>query len=842
MLMDELSWDNEKDFAKSIRELLIYSGFKIDSYYDDIGPDGGRDIEAQTFEYDLALDRYDTINWWIELKFRSKSSLGTKDIDDICSKISRAPLHEVDKFLLITNTQYTPSFKENVSACARERHIKIRYWDKATLESLFFKKQNKNDIENFHLNLISDRIEDTKLIFNIIKSGLKTVFLLTGSAGVGKSALARYILSHMSNSDGYSGGIIDIKLQGGIGLQLKLLAGILKKRGVASDFCFSSDLQINENQRLELLFEHCLLHKTILIIDNLEKQLNLSGNIENSYINTLIEKFLNQNMNGSILLLLSRVPLNSIYNARQLYYTHELKGWDINFVYDKYLPYLQYLNTRISDIASVDKRKQLLQSMEGNPLALNIANCLCKSNNLETIVSYIKNKSNPAQNLIKLVSDDLRDKEIDALNRFAQFNRPMSKNEIVKYICSESVLKGLQIRKLIDPIADSDNQYGMHPLTVAQFDLQNDLVKRKKIVSEISSKIMHDLEQENIEEVYNHGLLRQVAEMFLSVNEVNEAAKIIIKIGTRALSMGDVIYLKNMLHQLYSTSELSALNRTRLKKVEGHIYDFENHYNLVAEVYNKMLQESIALQDPWSRAAALNGLGSIERFNNNCEKAISFYTESLQIRIDNNFVIDQSNSYHNLGAVYIIMQEYDKAIEYLEKAKKIRQERNDIFRVSATELYLGECYIHTGDYSNAEQILKDCIENKKKVHDVVGNIWANLAMAKLIACETTNIFSEEKLKYNIGIMEKIAIECKNITHMKECVLAQIFMSICKMLLHYDSQNIMETLVEAQIDAKQTILSEYYIKKITDLIRIVLDGEINYDEIILIKQIALQLKI
>lgn len=840
--MEKLSWNNEKDFARSIKELLIYKGFKIDSYYDDIGPDGGRDIEAHTFEHDLALDEYETTNWWIELKFRSKSSLGAKDIDDICSKISRASLHKIDKFLLITNTQYTPEFKENITACGCEHHVKVRYWDITTLEKLFFYKNNKKNIDDFRLNLISDRTEDTKLIFNILKSGLKTVFLLAGSAGIGKSALARYILSFMSNSEGYSGGIIDMQLQGGIGLQLKLLAGILKKKGVLSDFCFSSDLQISEEQRLELFFEHCLTNKTILIIDNLEKQLNINGNIENSCINTIVEKFLNQNMNGSVLLLLSRVRLNNIYNTKGLYFSYELKGWDIDFVYDKYLPYLQYLNTRISDITSVDKRKQLLQSMEGNPLALNIANYLCISNDFESIVNCIEDKKNPAQNLIKFVSEKLKTEEIVALNKFAQFNRPMSENEIIKYVCPKSVLKGLQIRMLIEPITNGDNRYIIHPLTVAQFDLQNDMVKRKEIVSEIASKIMHDLEGENIEKIYNHGLLRQIAEMFLNVNEINKAAEIIIRIGTRALSMGDVVYLTNMLSKIYNTTDLLAIYRTRLKKVKGHIYDFQNRYDLAENTYKEMLQESIILQDPWSRAAALNGLGSIERFKNNCEKAISLYTESLQIRIDNNFIIDQSNSHHNLGAVYIIMKDYDKAIEHLEIAKDIRKKQKDVFRVSATELYLGECYTHTKNYSKAEMLLDECIKNKKAVHDVVGYIWANLAKAKLIVCEPENISSKLKLKYNISILENIACECKNISHMKECVMAQIFMSMSAMLLHYDAQIIMEMLVKAQTNSKQTILAEYYNKIITDLLKIVLDREINSDEIVLIKQIALQLKI
>lgn len=205
-------------------------------------------------------------------------------------------------------------------------------------------------------------------------------------------------------------------------------------------------------------------------------------------------------------------------------------------------------------------------------------------------------------------------------------------------------------------------------------------------------------------------------------------------------------------------------------------------------------------------------------------------------------MLDQSNSHHNLGAVYIIMQEYDKAIEHLEKAKDIRQKQNDIFRVSATELYLGECYTHTGDYEKAETLLKECIENKEKVHDVVGNIWANLAMAKLIVCETGKNFSAEKLKSNIDTMSQISVVCKNIAHMKECVMAQIFMSMCKMMLQYDLQDIIETLVKARNYADQTMLSEYYNKKITDLMRLVFDEKMDSDDIRVIKQIALQLKI
>lgn len=840
--MRKLIWNNEKEFANAIKNLLLYKGFKIDSYYDDIGPDGGRDIEAHTFEYDTALDEYDSIKWWIELKYRSKSSLGARDIEDIRSKIVRAVQKKVDKFLLVTNTQYTPEFKDNISSLCKENNIKIRYWDISTLEKLFYKRENEASINDYRENLISDRLTETKLIFNTMQSELKTVFLLIGSAGVGKSALARYILRYMANSKGYVGGILDLQLQGGFGLQLKLLAENFKKQNSLSNFSLSCDIQKSEHERLELLFNHCLSNKTILVVDNIEKQLDINGKITNKYIQELINKFLNHNMNGSILLLLSRIPLNEVYSTNALFFMYELKGWDIDFVYEKYLPYLQYLNTSISNISDMGKKKELLETMEGNPLALKIADRLCISNNFEDIVNCIGERSNPAQSLIKLISEDLDETEIRALNKFAQFNRPMSQKEIVKYICSKEILNNLRVRKLVEPTTFSCEQYSMHPLIVAQFDLQNEKNRRKDITLEVTDAISKDLKGKNAEEIYNHGLLRQAAEMLLNIGEINRSAEIIIQIGTRALSMGDVLYLTNIIKRIKSFSCLSAINRTRLKKAEGHIHDFNGRYDLAQNTYKQMLTESIELKDAWSRAAALNGLGSISRFRNKCEEAISLYTESLQIRIDNNFIIDQSNSYHNLGAVYIIMEEYDKAIECLEKAKEIRERLTDIFRLSATELYLGECYIHIKNYKKAYCLLSECITNKKTVRDIIGYIWAHLAMSKLIICENLENYSRDKLEKSIGTLEHIAQICTEISHVKEYVISQIFMAICSLLLNSDTGTSLEYLVKARTRVSDTLLSDLYADIIKKLMNMAMSGSVSDDDISIIEQLAIKIKI
>lgn len=840
--MDLMEWKNEKEFAEAITDLLLYKGFKIDSYYDDIGPDGGRDIEAHTFEYDAALDELDSVGWWIELKYRSKSSLGSKDVADVLSKLARFKISKTDKFLIITNTQFTNTFKTDICSYCAENGIKIRFWDRTKLRIMFQKKEIDNKSNEYVNGMISDRLHETKLIFNTIQSGMKSVLLLVGTAGVGKSALARYIMMYMSKNSGYLTGIFDSRMQGGIGFQLKLLAEKFQNQNCITDFSLSSNIRMDEKERLELLINHCKKYKTLLVLDNTEHLQDINGEIKNQHIKMLVEKFLEEDMNGSVLLLLSRHTLNSIYNTQTFFFGYELKGWNIDFVYNKYLPYLQYLNTCIADISDEIQRKKILETMEGNPLALKIANQLCLSNDIKYVVNCIKHEKNPAQSLIKKISQELSEEEVLALNKFSQFERPMTLKEVRTYVCSENILNRLRLRMLIEPVQASETQYQMHPLTIAQFDLANFLDKRKPIVYDIVKIIFKNTENKNIEDIYYHGLLRQAVEMLINIQSIDEAAKIIIRIGTRALSMGDVDYLSDILERLKEDSKLSPLYSTRLKKVEGHIHNFNERYDLAKKIYQAMLSESLELKDDWSRAAALNGLGSIERYTNNCQRAISLYTESLQIRIDNNFEIDQSNSYHNLGAVYIILGDYDNAIKCLKKAISIRENSQDIFRMSATELYLGECYIHIGQFEESKKLLEQCIVNKEKVHDIVGGLWAGLAKSKLVICMFTYGVNEMLLKNETSRLLELSKLCQIISHTREYVISQIFLSVLTFFSDIESGNALEYAVNAKNKVNNTLLKEFYLSIIKKIINIIMSNQLTEENIQILKNFVLNIKI
>ena len=124
----------------------------------------------------------------------------------------------------------------------------------------------------------------------------------------------------------------------------------------------------------------------------------------------------------------------------------------------------------------------------------------------------------------------------------------------------------------------------------------------------------------------------------------------------------------------------------------------------------------------------------------------------------------------------------------------------------------------------------------------MGSIWANLAMGKLTICETVESLSEKRLKTCIINLENVAQICENISHIKEYVIAQIFMSICSLLLCQDMGKVMEYLVNAQTKVKNTLLSDYYGIIIKSLMNIALNNTVNSNDLILLSEICMKIKI
>lgn len=743
-----LTISSAEDLLEVTIELLDDRHFKIERILENTGRDGGRDIEAYTFHTDSS--DYECITkWWIELKYRSQDNLGIKDFTDLSSKLERAANQEVDMFLLITNRFINQETWENLSKRAKQLKLGIRLWDQYKLNVLLNKKKPKV-IEGGRIR-ISDRLNEIKKLTSILNIDYKSVCCITGSGGIGKSTLARYLMYHYSSD--FVFGIIDCRIKRDLGIGFKMLAQNLLNQGVENSFSISAYQKFSEYERIKLFYDHCSQNKTILLIDNFEEILDDSGHIDSPIIKELIKYFLTHNVNGSKLLITSRDSIREPeIITEEGYFDEELHGWDIDFVYNNYLPYLTFLQTKLGEIEDTESsNRERLEIFKGNPLALKIANRLCVHYSYKKLISFITDAENPADKLIEAFSRKLDVDQINALNLFSQFKRPLSIVEIEEFVCSKNILDSLVILTLIEQTDTDGKQFQMHPLTAQKFSLDGDERKEKVLKKLIKKLEIHvETSKESLDSIYNHGLLRQVIGYLIDLRDFERAAEHLIKIGTRAVSMGDIDYLTDILKRI--EDNISSETKAKLLKLRGHILDFKGDYRGATETYREMVKAGSTFNNSWIKSAGLNGLGSMERFQGKFDNAISYYTESLQLRLISNDLVAQSNSYHNLGAVYLEQENTQMAKMALEKAYQIRKKLDDKFRMSATLVYLSECYVYMREYDNGKKYIEECIQLKESINDPLGLLWAKLCLLKI---EILNIIDEDKSK-----VEKTISWCK----------------------------------------------------------------------------------
>lgn len=745
---------NEDEFRKYSIYLLQKNGFKVNSIREGAGPDGGRDIEAVTFEYDSALKEKVSVTWWIELKYRSNSNLGIRDFNDIKIKITNAHVRHIDKFLLITNVKLSFQLTENLSTISNGESIKLRIWDKDFIENIIDKKQCADDDNVKHKTVnyqIIDREDYSLKAINLINSTLINVLLMHGPRGIGKSYLVKFVAQYMHEIEHYGYGSIDCAYSSEIGWQVKALAGFLKQQGHISDFTETISIQKNENERIDMLCEHIKIYPTILILDNFEYVLGSDGKVKSSPLKRLLDVFALYKSQKSILIITSRRDnLNETFVESICYKKIKIQGWDIDYIIKECITkYKNIYNQLEKKGYSYEKQKNLLGVLNGNPYAYNIFNQLCLNTDIEKLFSLLKNKEDIPQFLIQQFALDLPENQKTALECIAQFSRPLTKTEIISFICNEDILDILVLKGLIEKSVTSKEDYALHPLTSLEFNLDKDILKKKQCVNSLITKIDKFLNNKNIDESYPHDLARQKLNMYLNIGEYEKAQQVLIRIGTRILSMGDIVYLQSVLNLLLG-SDLSDMLKNRLNKIKAHIESYTDNLETAKNTYQIMLDKSVEFNDSWAKSAALNGLGSMSRYVYDYGNAISKYQESLAIRLLNNMEFESSNSYHNIGATYIIMKEYDGALDALNKAKKIREKYNDKFRLSATMLYLGECYILKENFTEANKILCECYKIKIEIDDKVGKIWSVIALAKLYI-----------LSKNIDKLKGLSDELKN---------------------------------------------------------------------------------
>ena len=364
-----------------------------------------------------------------------------------------------------------------------------------------------------------------------------------------------------------------------------------------------------------MLCEHIKIYPTILIFDNFEYVLSSDGKIKSSPLKRLLDVFASYKSQKSILIITSRRDnLNATFVEAICYKKMEIQGWDIDYILKKCIAKYKNIYNQLEEKGySYEKQKTLLSVLNGNPYAYNVFNQLCLNTDIEKLFSLLENREDIPQFLIQQFALEVPENQKNALECIAQFSRPLTKTEIISFICDEDILDILILKGLIEKSVTAKQDYALHPLTSLEFNLDKDSLKRKQCVNSLITKIDKFLIDKNIDESYYHDLSRQKLNMYLNISEYEKAQQVLIEIGTRILSMGDIVYLQSVLNLLFD-SDLNDMLKNRLNKIKAHIESYTDDLETAKNTYQIMLDKAVEFNDSWAKSAALNGLGSMSRY------------------------------------------------------------------------------------------------------------------------------------------------------------------------------------------------------------------------------------
>ena len=183
-------------------------------------------------------------------------------------------------------------------------------------------------------------------------------------------------------------------------------------------------------------------------------------------------------------------------------------------------------------------------------------------------------------------------------------------------------------------------------------------------------------------------------------------------------------------------------------------------------------------------ANALQNIGSYYKKKSNNDKAIEYYTKSLNIRIEINDTLGIPRSYNAIGDIYLNRDEYKKAYESYNKAREKYAEAILLFKKQnsqkvksakkslAITLYkIGNVYNNTEDYENAIiyylQTLKFFEEQNEKrgiasCENNIGQVYMNMAkLDDTLKLLKSLEYFKKALEINEELKNKVEIAISN---------------------------------------------------------------------------------
>jgi tetratricopeptide (TPR) repeat protein len=281
----------------------------------------------------------------------------------------------------------------------------------------------------------------------------------------------------------------------------------------------------------------------------------------------------------------------------------------------------------------------------------------------------------------------------------------------------------------------------------------------------------HLLENGNIELVFN--LLNE------SIDTTSGRIKTLLMtcLGNFWIRFGDTekalkifTEVKEILEKLRDEIDKMAL-ATTLHQL-GEIYRAQNNHEKALEFYLQSLKIEEELDNKIGISISLHALGTIHQARGNYGDAIQFYKRSLEIDKKEKNRKHSAENLHGLGNICLFLGKFEKGIELCQRSLEIADEFNDQRKIAQILLSLGSLYLAKGDRRKAiehyQQSLKvgEMVKDREIVADVIHNFgWIYETENDLpLALEK---YSMASFKYKELNSQKLTRELSYIARLRE---------------------------------------------------------------------------
>ncbi|MEM4161420.1 MAG: tetratricopeptide repeat protein, partial [Thermoplasmata archaeon] len=159
--------------------------------------------------------------------------------------------------------------------------------------------------------------------------------------------------------------------------------------------------------------------------------------------------------------------------------------------------------------------------------------------------------------------------------------------------------------------------------------------------------------------------------------------------------------------------------------------------------------------DVWGIAMSYNNIGNIYRENGEYEKALEFYTKSLELGEKIGDLWGIAISYNNIGLLYQDKGDYEKALEFLTKSIELAKKIGDKSRLCDGLPEIAVCFLELKDFERCRKTLDEAkgIVSELGSKELEASFFT--VSGKLLVAEGNLVEGEKALAEAVEIYESI---------------------------------------------------------------------------------------